>query len=90
MTENILEAMNWEMVEEATKKDPKMKMLLEEIQAGQCRNTLPAYTKVFEELSEVGGLVMRGEKLVLPKKLQPSAIQLPMRDTWARRRPWGC
>ena len=27
-----------------------------------------AYNKIFEELTEVGGLVMRGEKLVLPER----------------------
>ena len=76
MTENIPDAMNWEMVREATRKDPEMRMLQEDIQAGECRNALTAYTKVFEELTEVGGLIMRGDRLVLPKELQPAAIQL--------------
>ena len=40
MTENIPDAMSWEMVREATRKDPELKMLQEDIQAGQCRNAL--------------------------------------------------
>ena len=52
--ENILDAMSWETVREATRKDPEMKMLQEDIQAGQGRNALTGYTKVFEELTELG------------------------------------
>ena len=51
-------------------------MLQEDIQAGQCRNALTGYKKDSEELTEVGGLITREEKLVLLKELQPAAIKL--------------
>ena len=89
MTENITDAMSWEMVREATRKDPEMKLLQEDIQAGQCRNALTGYAKVFEELTEVEGLVMRGEKLVLPKDLQAAAIQLAHEGHLGQEKPLG-
>ena len=58
------------------KEGPRDKMLQEDIQAGQCRNALTGYKKDFEELTEVGGLITREEKLVLLKELQPAAIKL--------------
>ena len=54
-------------------------MLMEDITAGQgrTREGLVGFTKVFEELSVVEGVVMRGEhQLIIPDELQASVVQL--------------
>ena len=49
---------------------------MEDINKGVCRNSLTRFNRVFEELSTVNALVIRGEQLVIPKGLQPIVIQL--------------
>ena len=71
------------------KEGPRDKMLQEDIQAGQCRNALTGYKKDFEELTEVGGLITREEKLVLLKELQPAAIKLAHEGYLGREKTLG-
>ena len=43
------------MMKLATAKDKELRLVLEDIGSGVCRNGLTRYTNVFPELSEVGG-----------------------------------
>ena len=61
---------------EATEKDDEMAMLKEDILTGTCRNGLIKNKKVFDELTVVDGLVMRGKRLVVPKELRPIVVML--------------
>ena len=70
------DAVTKEMMVKATEKDDEMGMLKEDIQTGNCRNGLVKYKQVFDELSVVDGLVMRGERLVVPKELRPIVVML--------------
>ena len=73
------QAITRDVLRKATEKDKHMRMLVEDIEAGQgrAREALVDYTKVFEELSVVEGLVMRGEhQLVIPEELRESVVQL--------------
>ena len=64
------------MLREATAKDSTLQMLMEDIAGGVCRKSLTRYCQVFEELSVVEGMVVRGEQLVIPAELQPVVVQL--------------
>ena len=73
------QAITRDVLRKATEKDEHMMMLVEDIEAGQgcAREALVGYTKVFDELSVVEGLVMRGEhQLVIPEELRASVVQL--------------
>ena len=74
--DTLPDAVTKEMMVEATEKDDEMGMLKEDIQTGNCRNGLVKYKQVFDELSVVDGLVMRGERLVVPKELRPIVVML--------------
>ena len=63
------------MLAEATKRDQQLKLLAEDIQKGNCRKALRKYSKLFEELMLVKGVIVRGEQLVIPKELQHDVIQ---------------
>ena len=69
-------AVTREMVKEATAKDNTLVMLLEDIGRGVCRKTLTRYSQVFEELTAVDGMVVRGDQLVIPAELEPVVVQL--------------
>ena len=74
--EQLPVAITKDMLRESTSKDTKLQMLMEDIQIGQCRKALTRYTQVFEELSVVEGLVVRGQQLVIPGELQPLVVQI--------------
>ena len=69
-------AITRQMMLEATEADSILQQLVHDIKAGQCRKSLTRYVKVFDELSVVDGLVVRGEQLVIPAVLQPTVVQL--------------
>ena len=70
------DAVTKEMMEKATNEDKEMKLLKEDIRRGECRKGLVKYRQVFDELSVVDGLVMRGEKLVVPEEMRPIVVLL--------------
>ena len=74
--EQIPRAVTKEMLTSETSKDKELTQLMEDISRGVCRNSLTRFSRVFEELSTVDGLVVRGEQLVIPKGLQAIVIQL--------------
>ena len=57
-------------------RDAEMKMLKEDIRAGQCRQGLTAYNKIFEELTEVGGLLMTILMIVFLQKSRGVTLDL--------------
>ena len=69
-------AVTREMVKEATARDNTLTRLLEDIGSGVCRKSLTRYTQVFEELTAVDGMVVRGDRLVIPAELQAVVVQL--------------
>ena len=75
--EQLPPAITREVLRKATGKDPKLQMLVEDIQASVCRKALTEYTQVFEELSVVDGMVVRGDhQLIIPEELQVLVVQL--------------
>ena len=62
------------MLAKATEKDQQLRWLTEDIQTGKCRKALTKYTKIFEELTLVKGVIVRGEQLVIPEELQQDVI----------------
>ena len=53
-----------------------MQWAAEDIKTGRCRKGLTRYTKVFPELTEEDGVVMRGDQVVIPKELQVMVVHL--------------
>ena len=64
------------MLREACRKDKTIKMLMEDIAKGECRKSLTRYSQVFQELTILDGMVVRGNQLVIPEELQPIVVQL--------------
>ena len=69
-------AVTREVLQQATAKDKTLSWLIEDITRGECRAALTRYTQVFNELTVVDGMVVRGERLVIPEELQASVVQL--------------
>ena len=69
-------AITREVLQQATAKDKTLSWLMEDITRGECRAALTRYTQVFDELMVVDGMVVRGERLVIPEELQASVVQL--------------
>ena len=74
--EQLPPAVTRHMLREACGKDKTMKMLVEDIVKGECRNSLTRYRQVFQELTIVDGMVVRGNQLVIPEELQAIVVQL--------------
>ena len=56
--------------------DKTLSWQMEDIVRGEYRAPLTRYTQVFDELKAVYGMVVRGERLVIPEELQASVVQL--------------
>ena len=74
----VPEAVTLAEVREATQQDPLLSKLMADIQRGrlseELRNT--EYKGVFEELTTTSGVILKGERLVMPKALHPMVIAL--------------
>ena len=73
-----LPAITLEQMREDTTKDPELHKLMEEKQNGTKRKETSKgpYGKIWEELRERDGILLRGKLLVVPKALQAQAIGL--------------
>ena len=73
----MAEAVTVEEVEHSTKQDTTLQALSEDIKKGTLRkeDRLSRYKECFAELSTAAGMILRGEKLVLPKKLIPNVLE---------------
>ena len=63
-------ALTLDMLKEAVGRDPDYQDLIDKIRAGQkpdTASTLHQYRNVWQELSVLDGLVMRGDKIVIPQ-----------------------
>ena len=70
LMENVPTALTIEMIQEAATKDDIYQKLKEAIRLGRKpkgNTILKDYTKIWEELSIVNDLVLRGDKIVIPK-----------------------
>jgi hypothetical protein len=74
--EQLPAAITMDILREATSKDNKLKMLMADIEAGECRKGLTRFTQVFDELKVEDGVVLRGDQLVIPDELQALAVEL--------------
>ena len=72
------DAVTLEMVAEAMDRDGEMKRIKEEVMRGkkskETKNS--RYDQVFEELSVMKGVLVKGDKIVVPKELQATVIKL--------------
>ena len=78
--ERVPEAISGDKVKEATDKDEKLKKLREMILMGKQINTLggklDGYKKVWDELSVCNGILMKGEKIVIPEALEDDIVKI--------------
>jgi hypothetical protein len=79
VTDTIPKAITLSELQEATEKDPVMKLLFPIIQnsnKAQCKKTAPEFFNVFDELCIADGLILRDNRIVLPKELQKRAVDI--------------
>ena len=77
----VPKAITLAQVQEATGKDPDFYKLIPLIQAGNHRSCkanpeLAKYAQVFQELSYMEGIILRGHKILIPKSLQQQVIDI--------------
>jgi hypothetical protein len=65
-------------IKKTVEEDPTLQRLSECIEKGRMGNSadIIAYRQFFSELTLVDGLIMRGERIVIPEKLQKQMIQI--------------
>jgi flagellar biosynthesis protein FlhB len=75
---NIPRAIGKEELKKNVEEDPTLQRLSECIEKGRMGNSadIIAYRQFFSELTLVDGLIMRGERIVIPEKLQKHMIQI--------------
>ena len=74
--DQLPQAITRKLLRRETAKDETLIKLMEDINTGKCRPALHRYQQIFEELTVVDGLVVRGEQLIVPQALQAEVIQL--------------
>ena len=69
ITDDLPDAVTLPMIQTATEQDPTMQKLIKAIQKGYTGNDpdLKPYKHVFQELSLAQGVILRGDKLVIPE-----------------------
>ena len=75
--------MTFSQVQEETKNDPVLQLVLRAIETNQWSRTDPdikPYVNLKEEVSVCNDVILRGNSLVLPKSLQNQAIELAHAD----------
>ena len=78
LTREALPAITLEELREKTEEDPELKLIKEEKQAGTKSKKMSKgpYGKMWEEIRERDGILLKGDKLIVPKSLQAQAIAL--------------
>ena len=78
VNEAIPDAVTLPVVRHYMEKDSMLKMLLEDVLKGRLRAELhgTSYERVFGELTAVQGVLLRGERMVIPKELQADVLAL--------------
>ena len=49
---------------------------MEDIRKGTCRKALTRYTNIFNELSIIDEVIVRGEQILIPEDMQEDVIKL--------------
>ena len=68
-----------QMLQDETKKDGDLQLLSECLithDRGTCKKRLPRYSEVFDDLTVINKLVLRGSQIVIPLSLQADVIGL--------------
>ena len=77
LKESLPKAITMDMIQYAIKEDVDLTKLLQFIKthdSGSCKKNLPNYHGVFQELTEINQVVVRGWQIVIPKSRQPNVI----------------
>ena len=76
--QTYLPAMTLEQMREATAKDPELSVILKEKKTGKRsqQTSKGLYDKIWEDLREREGVLLKGVQMVVPKELQAQAIAL--------------
>ena len=74
--DQLPQAITRKLLKRETSKDETLLKLMEDINIGKCRPALHRYQQIFEELTIVDGMVVRGEQLIIPRALQGEVIRL--------------
>ena len=74
----MLNAMTLPVLRKFTKEDLTLSQLGEDVQQGRLRTGLTntKYKQVFQEMSWVDGVLLRGDRLVIPNKLKANILAL--------------
>ena len=72
----VPKAMNFDQVKRAARECLEMDQIRKALMDGNWSRCLPAYKAVLTELAEVEGVIMRGERIVVPVSLRPAAVEL--------------
>ena len=80
ITEEVLPAIAMRQLRDDTRNDPELKILLQEKRRGQMSKVTSKgpYGKIWNEIRERDGILLRGEKIIVPKILQPQVIALAL------------
>ena len=75
--EELVDAITLPMLREHTKTDKVLATLLEDVKAGRLSGELKQteYKNCFEELSMQDGILMKGDRLVIPNSLRPDVLE---------------
>ena len=79
VNESLPDAVTTPVVRHYTEKDKMLSMLLKDVLKGRLRAELrnTKYEKIFSELIVVQGVLLRGERMVVPEELQAYVLALP-------------
>jgi transposase InsO family protein len=73
--EDLTDAVTLEVLKESAKKDPEVVRLTEDVMKGVRKTELSGYKDCYSELSVVDGLLVRGERLVIPRELRVAVLE---------------
>ncbi|XP_067949847.1 uncharacterized protein [Watersipora subatra] len=73
---SVPKAMSFDEVKKASIDCSEMKLVRDALLDGRWSTCLPAYRSVYTELSDVEGVVMRGNNIVMPVVLRAKAVEL--------------
>ena len=65
-------------LQDDTAKDPELRVLLQEKRAGTMSKTVEWDPRMWNEIRERDGVLLKGKQIIVPKLLQPQAITLAL------------
>ena len=82
MEDNLPSAITLDIVKAEMMKDKDMKLLSKLVLSHnkvECQKKLPDYHNIFDDLTVIDGVLMKGNQLVIPKSLRADVIGLSIR-----------